>query len=348
MVDDKDISEVIEEEALALEAADDDNETTLPPEDSPAEDPKAEDPPADDPPAEDPPAEDPAQADPLAADPAAETGTEAPEHWSEEIREAFNKADPETQSVWLEQQKEFQRGFNNVSQEAAQLRRYQQDNIGVQNVLDQVIPSWQAQGMNAEQGLGQLVQLGMAYASNPQQTLIHLAEMAGLDLNTLGEDAPYRTSDDIARDNRMQSLEGRLAEQDRQQSQARQAQLESEITAFQAETDTDGNLSHPYFAESMDAIAGLFRTGFTGTLNDAYEQVIWTNPETRAKMVAAVPATKVPQTDQSRVAAAEKAQNASNQRVKQARPAPNTNAEMDDLSDDDLVARVAAQMEARG
>jgi hypothetical protein len=346
MIEDKDISEVIEEEAAALEAADDSVETP-PVEEVETEDVTAKDTAAEDATVEDT-TEDP-EAPPADAEAASSAeAVQAPEHWAEEIRSAFDKADPATQQVWLDQQKEFQRGFNNVAQEAAQLRRYQQDNIGVQKVLDQVIPSWQAQGMTAEQGLGQLVQLGMAYASNPQQTLIHLAEMAGLDLNTLGEDAPYRTSDDIARDARLQEFESRLAEQDKRLAQERQTQLESEINAFQAETDTDGSLKHPYFAESMDDIASLFRSGFTGTLEQAYEQVVWTNPETRAKMVASIPANKVPQTDQSRTAAAEKAQAASSQRVKQARPAPETNAEMDDLSDDDLVARVAAQMEARG
>jgi len=340
MVDDKDISETIEEEAALLEAADDtvevEDEAVLDEPEVEVEEPEVE--------AEEVVAE--AEATEVPAE--EEVTSAAPEHWEQSIRDAFDKADPATQEVWLNQQKEFQRGFNTVSQEAAQLRRYQSDNIGVQNVLDQVIPSWQAQGMSPEQGLGQLVQLGMAYASNPQQTLIHLAEMAGLDLNTLGEEAPYRTSDDIARDNRMQALEQRLSAQDESAKQQNLAQLESDINTFQAETDTEGNLVNPYFTESMDAIGALFRTGFNGSLKEAYEQVIWTNPETRAKMMSGVPATKVVQDDQSRIAAANKAKNASNQRVKQAKPAPNLNAEMDDLSQDDLVARVAAQMEAAG
>jgi len=341
MVDDKDISEVIEEQAAALEAGEvatdvaDEEIIDETPEEVVEEEVETA---ATDEPADVKPDEPDSPDDNPAAEP---TGIDAPEHWEASIQEAFKKADPETQQVWLDQQKEFQRGFNTVSQEAAQLRRYQQDNIGVQSVLDQVIPSWQAQGMTAEQGLGQLVQLGMAYASNPQQTLIHLAEMAGLDINTLGAEAPYRTSDDIARDNRMQSLEQRLQAQT-------QTQLEGEISAFQAETDTEGNLKHPLFTEAMDDIGALFRTGFRGSLEQAYEQVVWTTPAYREKMMNTVPATPAAPNVQNQAAAAKKAVNASNQRVKQSRPAPKGGADMDDLSVDDLVARVAAQMEAAG
>jgi hypothetical protein len=342
MAEDKDISEVIEEEAAALEAAAESelpeetpDETPETPEEEVAETETPETPEAPEVKAEEP------ETPPADA-------MQAPEHWAEDIRQAFEKADPETQQVWLNQQKDFQRGFNSVSQEAAELRRYQQEHIGVQNILSQVTPAWQAQGMTPEQGLGQLVQLGMAYASNPQQTLIHLAEMAGLDINTLGQEAPYRTSDDIARDNRMQQLEQRIQQQDQYRQQEAQRKLESDINAFQAETDAHGNLAHPYFEEHMDDIAALFRSGFQGDLKAAYEQVIWTNPETRAKLMSGVPSTPRAQTDEQRIAAAKKAQAASNQRVKHSRPAPDMKTDLDDLSVDDLVARVAAQMEANG
>lgn len=336
MADDKDISETIEEEAALLEAADTE---TVEVEDEAVVDKTEDEVEAVVAKTED---------EVVAVEEVEIAVSNAPEHWEESIRQAFDKADPETQEVWLGQQKEFQRGFNTVSQEAAQLRRYQQEHIGVQGVLDQVIPSWQAQGMSPEQGLGQLVQLGMAYASNPQQTILHLAEMAGLDLNTLGQDAPYRTSDDRARDSRMQSLEQRLNQQDRNAQTGRQTQLESEIAAFQADTDAEGNLANPYFEESMDAISALFKNGFTGDLKTAYEQVIWTNPETRTKLMASVPTKQVVKTDQQRTDAAKLAQKATSQRVKQARPAPNLNTEMDDLTQDELVARIAAQMEANG
>jgi len=342
MAKEKDISEVIEEEAAKLEGGDEAEVTDV------EEEVELGETETDEPETTTEEEEEVTQKTEEEAAELVEQALQAPENWSEDIRDAFAKADPVTQQVWLDQQKEFQRGFNTVSQEAAELRRYEEKNRDVQDVLNQVIPAWQSQGMSPAQGLGQLVQLGMAYASNPQDTILHLAKMAGLDINEIGRDAPYRTSDDIARDETISQLQARLQQFENQAQSGRVEALESEINAFQAETDAEGNLAHPFFAESMGDIQNLFEKGFNGTLQEAYEYHVFRTPELRQKMMAAVPAPNVPQTDQSRNAAAQKAINASSQRVKQARPAPNVNTELDDLSQEELVARIAAQMEAKG
>ena len=343
MSTDKDISEVIEEEALKLEAGDDSPDVTEVEEEVVLDEAETDEPET----TEEEEAEVTSETEEEITE-QVEDALAAPENWSEDIRDAFSKADPTTQQVWLDQQKEFQRGFNTVSQEAAELRRGEEKFRDVQDVLDQVIPAWQSQGMSPAQGLGQLVQLGMAYASNPQDTILHLAKMAGLDINDIGKDAPYRTSDDIQRDETISQLQARLNHFENTAQSGRVESLESEINAFQAETDAEGNLAHPFFAESMGNIQNLFQRGFNGTLQEAYYYHVFQTPELRQKMMASVPAPNVPQTDQSRNAAAQKAINASSQRVKQARPAPNVNTELDDLSQEELVARIAAQMEAKG
>lgn len=269
------------------------------------------------------------------------TGLQAPENWSEDIKAAFSKVDKATQEVWLNQHKEFQRGFNTVAQEASELRRYQQANAGVDTVLSQVIPMWRQQGMTPEQGLGQLVQLGVAYATNPSDTILHLAKMAGLDIRDIGRDAPYRTSDDIARDTHLSQLEKKVQQFELQQ-------LQSNIDAFQNETDAEGGLKHPLFNEAIDGMTQLYNRGFNGTMEEAYNQVVWLTPELRERMQNPVVQNNEQMTNLNRNANANRAKNAVNQRVKKPKPAPSSSDEFDGLSDDDLVARVAAGLERNG
>lgn len=289
-------------------------------------------------------AEEPAQ-EAAEAEPGAEQEPDdrltAPEHWPQDIQEAFNRADRTAQEAWLSQQNEFQRGFNEKAQTLKELEREQAAFAETQRVLSQYEPFWQAQGMSVAQGVGQLAAWGAALAQNPAQVIPQLAQMYGLDMMELARGQQYVAPEDRARDTRMQSLEQQLHAQQQQMQQQRQEALVGEIEAFRDQTTAEGSLAHPHFDAVADAMIGMYNSGFQGSLEQAYEQACWTNPEVRQSLITGMQAAPAaPQADQRRMDDAKRAKQASQQRVRKSQPAARQ-SNTDDMSDDALIEHLA-------
>jgi len=91
----------------------------------------------------------------------------------------------------------------------------------------------------------------------------------------------------------MARLEALETDQQRQRAAAEfqaKSEAQREINTWTAETDSDGNLLHPYFAEVEDAMMGLAQLdraqGRTPVLNDLYDRAVWANKAIREKLQA--------------------------------------------------------------
>lgn len=318
-----DLDAAVAEEAETLEAA----------ESEPEAEPEAEAAEAEEP------AQEAAEAEPEAAQ-EPEDRLQAPEHWPKDIQEAFNRADRTTQESWLAQQNEFQRGFNEKAQTLKELEQERAAFAETQRVLSQYEPFWQAQGMTVAQGVGQLAAWGAALAQNPAQVIPQLAQMYGLDMMELARGQTYVAPEDRARDTRMQSLEQQLQAQQQMIQQQRQEALVGEIQAFRDQTTADGNLAHPHFDAVADAMIGMYNSGFQGSLEQAYEQACWTNPEVRQSLISGMQQQPTQRQDLRRVDDAKRAKQASQQRVRKSQPTSG-GVSTDDMDQDQLIEHLA-------
>lgn len=83
-------------------------------------------------------------------------------------------------------------------------------------------------------------------------------------------------------------LQQKIMDLERQLQQKQQGERESEEQRYQAEaerfineTDEAGNLKHPFFHNVREVMVGLLNAGSAQTYEDAYQQAVWSNPETR-------------------------------------------------------------------
>lgn len=274
-------------------------------------------------------------------------GLQPLEHWSEDVKEAFSRVDPEAQQAWIDQHKTFQRGYNELVEKS---KGFEQEISGfseVNNILKEFEPMWRAQGMNVAQGVGQLTQWAYALAANPTEVLPQLAEMYGVQLGELVKEAPYVAPEDRARDQRMNQLEQQIQQQSQAEVQRQQQQLIGQIEAFRDEVDADGNQLHEHFDDVIDQITGMYQRGFEGNLSEAYEQACWTNPEVRQNMISGIQKSTVKETAQQRATRAKRAQKASGQRVRQSQSPAHSNP-TDDMGLEEMITHLAEQQVANG
>lgn len=269
------------------------------------------------------------------------------EHWSEEVKSAFNRVDPEAQQAWIDQHKTFQRGYNELVEKSKGFEDQLSSGAEVNNILKEFEPLWRAQGMNVAQGVGQLTQWAYALSLNPSEVLPQLAQIYGIDLGDLGRDAPYVAPEDRARDSRMNNLEQRISQQDAAAAKQQQNQLIGQIEAFRDTTDADGNVLNVHFDAVIDQITGMYQSGYKGQLSDAYEQACWTNPEVRQKMIQGVETQTVQKTALQRQADAKRARKASGQRVRQTQ-APIAGSGSDDMELGEFIEQLAKEQLAHG
>lgn len=117
--------------------------------------------------------------------------------------------------------------------------------------------------------------------------MLQVAEQYGVDWNVAAEVAQKRHAGQPVVDPAVQALQNELAElrqhiaaQREQSTAATRAELQREADAFFADP------KHEFANVVRNDMAALIETGRANGLNDAYEQAIWLNPETRAKLLA--------------------------------------------------------------
>ena len=64
------------------------------------------------------------------------------EHWSEEVKAAFNRVDPEAQQAWIDQHKTFQRGYNELVEKSKGFEDQVSSSVEVNNILKEFEPLW--------------------------------------------------------------------------------------------------------------------------------------------------------------------------------------------------------------
>lgn len=203
-----------------------------------------------------------------------------PNSWTAEAKQKFSALDPLVQQEVLKRESDYSRKIQESSERAKLSERFEA-------IAAPYRPMLAAEGATAETAFESL--LNTAYrlrTGSPQEKsalILDLAHKYGVELNQSGQE-----QDDVYVDPDIKALREEIASlKNQQQSQlyqaqtAEQAALRQQIHAFSSDPQNE------HFEKVKGEMSALLQAGKAQTLEDAYSQALWLNPETREAMVAA-------------------------------------------------------------
>lgn len=208
-------------------------------------------------------------------EPAAEPPLSAPDRWSAEWKAQFTTLPREAQKLLLDRESEYAKGFDQKSQEAANLKRQYEP---LEQILAPRRQAWAMQGMDEGRAISQLLALSDYAANKPEEFIHWFASQRGINLAQPAAEgaAPAQPSaPDIAPIvNKVQYLEQTIQQQ-------QQAEMQRQIMAFKSSP------GHEHFEDVRTEMARMMQSGIATDMQDAYEKASWASPAVRAKILAA-------------------------------------------------------------
>lgn len=214
-----------------------------------------------------------------------------------------------------ETQQSVARTMESLNQQAAQYAAYSQ----IEQVIAPRRQGWALNGMSEGQVINQLFALSDFAERNPEDFIRYIAEQRGLDLEDLAFGPIPQDPAITAQTQRIQQLEAQVGSFTAQQQQSAHTAIVNEIVQFADEKGADGKtLLRPYFAELGNDVLPFIQVAMQQNpnrprsviLNEAYERASWANPSVRAKMQAALDATRAAERIRTGTAAAGRAASA--------------------------------------
>lgn len=208
-----------------------------------------------------------------AAEPAATQTITPPPSWSATAKADWGKLPPHIQQEVLKREGDIQNGKAQWDQKAERF-----------NALDQVLAPrserFRLAGVSEAQAVQQLFAAADLLERNGRDGIIYLARQYGVDLRQFaqGGQAPAQQQAHPALQQlygEINTLKGALAQQQQTASQADQTRLAQTIDQFRADP------KNVYFENVRTAMGHLIRGNPGLTLQEAYDQATWANPEIR-------------------------------------------------------------------
>lgn len=227
------------------------------------------------------------------------------ETWSEERKEYFKTLDRQAQEFLLERHKEFEADYTKKSQELAEQRKKFEKLDEVLKPYDEVL---RQRGIDIAPHVANALQYYFAYQQDPVSTVRNLIQSQGLTQDQIFEDDSDVDPTTRALRERLDKTERELAELKRQPTPD-QSQAQRELESFKSATDEQGNPKHPYFEQVKHLMAPLVNEG--KSLEDAYDQVVWSLPEFRKSQLEAERKKAQKEAEAKRAEKAKKAKSAS-------------------------------------
>jgi hypothetical protein len=197
-----------------------------------------------------------------------------PEHWSSDEKAQFSALPPEAQEILLERDKHFQSGY--------------QERVQSISDIEAAIEPWKQhlaqRGLTADQAIRNLFAIQAQVESNPVDGILWLAQNYGVLDQLKGQFAPDTDGDFIdpevkALNSKIAELEGKISQTSQQIQQSQTVSAQQELDNFVNAVDADGKPAHPHFEAAKPLIASLVGQG--KSLEDAYNEAVWTVPEYR-------------------------------------------------------------------
>jgi hypothetical protein len=226
-----------------------------------------------------------------------------PEHWSSDEKETFKSLTPEAQQILIAKEKQFQQGYQERAQSISDIEK----------AIEPYKQTLAYMGVDEGTAIRTLFAAHQRILSDPANGILQLAQQFGI-MDQLRQQFAPDTDDEFvdpeikALRQQVNELHSQLGNFQTQTVQSQQQELLSQIESFKNQKDEKGNPVHPYFDKVRTQMATLVQQG--KTMEQAYNEVVWTVPEYRDKHLKTVTAKRKGETDADkakRVKAAKKA-----------------------------------------
>lgn len=199
-----------------------------------------------------------------------------PNSWKKEAKAEWLRVPPAVQQEISRREADFHKGIEQYRDTA---------NFGhsIRQVLDPYMPVMQRLGVQPDQAIAGLLaadaKLRFGSPEEKVQYFAHLANEYGIDLGKAQEFKPAPMDPTIAAlKNELWELKSHIQSQQNLGQQQEEASLYSEIDRFAADP------AHPHFEAVRGHMAALLQAQLATSLEDAYAQAVYANPETRAQL----------------------------------------------------------------
>jgi hypothetical protein len=223
----------------------------------------------------------------------AEDAIDPPTFWNKEEKAVFSTLPRAVQEVVSRRERERDLGVDRKISEANLLKQKL-------SALDDVIAphrqNWALNGIDEVQAIRQLIAAQEFLTKDPVAGLAHIAKSYGLSLADLAQVGKQTNNVDphvAAVAQQVAALTNELKRRDEAQSAQVLNDIDSTIQKFAEAKDEAGGLAHPHFEAVADKIAVLVgqirrqrpELSHAEVLKQSYDEAVWANPETRAKLL---------------------------------------------------------------
>jgi hypothetical protein len=218
-----------------------------------------------------------------AKDATAETGKEAPatrkapQSWSKEYYDHWNKLDPAIQDQILKREADVAKGFE---ERATKLKPYEE----LDRIFQPHRQRWQLKGWSEAQAVQQLLAAQDYLDRDPAAAIRWLANSYGLKPDQIVQTAAHQQqqADPLAQYlapvmQELQQVKATLTAREQAEQTRQQNAIRTEIESFSKD--------HPHFETVKADMAALLHAGRAEHLQDAYEKATWAHPDVRRQIM---------------------------------------------------------------
>lgn len=200
----------------------------------------------------------------------------APESYQEKFASDFKNLPQEWQVFLIEHEnknnEKYQQALNGLQDYKLLEAQYEANRLRLQEQGVEKIRDW----------LSGLIWIDSEMARRPEQTLLAIAKVYGVNLEN-GKHKQSGVSDETVA--RLNQLEQNFHEITSYLSGLHNQRMDEILQMFGRQTDQEGNLLHPYFEAVKNQIWGLLESGAVQNVEDAYENALWLNPQVRSELI---------------------------------------------------------------
>jgi hemoglobin-like flavoprotein len=197
-----------------------------------------------------------------------------PASWKKEFHDAWKTADPRLQEYAFQREEQMRRGVEPLLTKA-------QFADQMQEAISPFMNTIRGLGVAPHQAVRKLMEADhVLRTSSPDQKLQLLTNLArdyGVDLTGANPVPMDQTYQQLM--NELRNVKGEVMTWKEQQEHAQNQGLLNEINGFASKAE--------YFEEARPRMIELLNSGVAKSLQDAYDQAIWGNPEIRDQMLKA-------------------------------------------------------------
>lgn len=215
--------------------------------------------------------------------PQSQTAVDRPAAWGSDKSDLWSKLPPDAQAYIAKREAEVSQGFAKYGEDRKRLQEYE-------SVMTPLRPTLQGLGQSDMDGIRRMIEWQQSLAGPYKvEAFKGLARALGVDLATLVPASPQGQQDPQADPvaqhlqpilhpviSRINEFGQKLTTFEQQQQQERINRASAELAAFAKDK--------PHFDRVRTRMAQLMTAGVATSLDDAYQQAIWADPDTRAEI----------------------------------------------------------------